>query len=132
MRRIALTLAVLAATAATVVTVTGASDSRSYQAELFNAFGLVKGSELRVAGAKAGTITDLDITPQKTALVSFEVDSGFPEFKADASCSSEPQSLIAEYFLDCQPGTADQPLEGPIPAAHNQTTVQNDLVLNTL
>src|SRR5215217_2233229 len=132
MRRIALTLAVLAATAATVVTVTGASDSRSYQAELFNAFGLVKGSELRVAGAKAGTITDLEITPQKTALVSFEVDSGFPEFKTDASCSSEPQSLIAEYFLNCDPGTAPEPLNGPIPAARNKTTVQPDLAQNTL
>ncbi len=132
MRRIALTLAVLAAAAATVVTVAGASDSRSYQAELFNAFGLVKGSELRVAGAKAGTITDLEITPQKTALVSFEVDSAFPEFKADASCSSEPQSLIAEYFLNCDPGTAPEPLDGPIPAARNKTTVQPDLAQNTL
>src|SRR5215203_5318969 len=132
MRRIALTLAVLAATAATVVTVAGASDNRSYHAELFNAFGLVKGSELRVAGAKAGTITDLEITPQKTALVSFEVDSGFPEFKTDANCSSEPQSLIAEYFLNCDPGTAPEPLNGPIPAARNKTTVQPDLAQNTL
>ena len=81
---------------------------------------------------RPGTITDLDITPQKTALVSFEVDSGFPEFKADASCSSEPQSLIAEYFLDCQPGTSTQPLDGPIPAARNKTTVQPDLAQNTL
>ncbi len=118
--------------AASLVTVAGASDSRTYQVELFNAFGLVKGSELRVAGAKAGTITDLDITPQKTALVTFEEDSSFPEFKADASCSSEPQSLIAEYFLNCQPGTSTQPLNGPIPAARNKTTVQPDLAQNTL
>ena len=70
--------------------------------------------------------------PQKTALVTFEVDSKFPEFKADASCSSEPQSLIAEYFLNCQPGTSTQPLNGPIPAARNKTTVQPDLAQNTL
>jgi ABC-type transporter Mla subunit MlaD len=132
MKRIALTLGLLAALAATVVTMAGASDSRTYQAELFNAFGLVKGSELRVAGAKAGTITDLDITPQKTALITFKVEAGFPEFKSDASCSSEPQSLIAEYFLDCQPGTAPDPLQGPIPAARNKTTVQPDLAQNTL
>ncbi len=106
MKRLLLILALIAVVPAYLVTGAGASGSHTYQAELFNAFGLVKGSELRVAGAKAGTITDLDITPQKTALVSFEVDSGFPEFKADASCSSEPQSLIAEYFLDCQPGTS--------------------------
>ena len=40
-------------------------------------------------------------------MVTVEEDSSFPEFKADASCSSEPQSLIAEYFLDCQPGSLD-------------------------
>ncbi|HEY3191871.1 MAG TPA: MlaD family protein [Solirubrobacterales bacterium] len=132
MKRILLILGLLAAVAVTAVTGAGASGSHTYQAELFNAFGLVKGSELRVAGAKAGTITGLDVTPQKTALVTFEVDSGFPEFKADASCSSEPQSLIAEYFLDCDPGSSPQPLTGPIPAARNKTTVQPDLAQNTL
>jgi phospholipid/cholesterol/gamma-HCH transport system substrate-binding protein len=132
MKRLVLILALIAAVPAYLVAGAGASGSHTYKAELFNAFGLVKGSELRIAGAKAGTITGLDITPQKTALVSFEVDSGFPEFKADASCSSEPQSLIAEYFLDCQPGTSTQPLQGPIPAARNKTTVQPDLAQNTL
>ena len=132
MRRVALIIVLLLAGAGTAVATAGADDKRSYQAELFNAFGLVEGAELRVAGVRAGTITDLDITPEKTALVSFEVNPEFPEFKADASCSSEPQSLIAEYFLDCQPGSSDQPLEGPIEAASNKTTVQNDLVQNTL
>jgi ABC-type transporter Mla subunit MlaD len=132
MRRIALILALLATVAVTVAASAGANDKRTYEAELFNAFGLAEGSELRVAGVTAGTITDLDVTPQKTALITFEVGPEFPELKADASCSSEPQSLIAEYFLDCQPGSSDQPLEGAIPAAHNQTTVQNDLLQNTL
>jgi ABC-type transporter Mla subunit MlaD len=131
-RRIAFILCLLGAVAGTVAAGAGADDKRSYRAELFNAFGLVKGAELRMGGVPAGTITDLDVTEQKTALVSFEVGPEFPEFKADATCSSEPQSLIAEYFLDCQPGTADEPLENPIPAASNTTTVQNDLVQNTL
>jgi ABC-type transporter Mla subunit MlaD len=132
MRRILLIAGLLAAGAAGLVTVAGAADSRTYQAELFNAFGLVKGSELRVAGVKGGTITELEVTPQKTALVSFEVGPEFPEFKSDASCASEPQSLIAEYYLNCQPGVSPQPLSGPIPAAQNKTTVQPDLAQNTL
>jgi ABC-type transporter Mla subunit MlaD len=132
MRRIALILGLLATAAVTVAATAGADDKRTYQAELFNAFGVVEGSELRIAGVKAGSITDLDVTAQKTALITFDVGPGFPDLKADASCSSEPQSLIAEYFLDCQPGLSDQPLEGPIAAARNQTTVQNDLVQNTL
>jgi ABC-type transporter Mla subunit MlaD len=132
MKRIALTLLLLLGLAGTAVSVAGAGDSRTYQVELFNAFGLVSGSELRVAGAKAGTVTGLDITPQKTAMVTVSEDGNFPPFKADASCSSEPQSLIAEYFLTCDPGTSSQPLNGPIPAARNKTTVQPDLAQNTL
>ncbi|HEX2360016.1 MAG TPA: MlaD family protein, partial [Solirubrobacterales bacterium] len=88
MRRLATIALLLLAVSVTVVATAGAEDSRTYQAKLFNAFGLVEGSELRVAGVKAGTVTDLDITPEKTALVSFEVGPEFPEFKADASCSS--------------------------------------------
>jgi phospholipid/cholesterol/gamma-HCH transport system substrate-binding protein len=132
MRRIALIAMLLLAGCAGLVASAGADDKRTYQAELFNAFGLVEGSELRIAGVNAGTVTDMDITPEKTALITFEVGPEFPELKADASCSSEPQSLIAEYFLDCQPGLADEPLEEPIPAAKNQTTVQTDLVQNAL
>jgi ABC-type transporter Mla subunit MlaD len=132
MRRIALIISLLAASAAVVVTSAGAADNRTYQAELYNAFGLVEGSELRVAGVKAGTVTGLDTTEAKTALITFEVGPEFPELNADASCSSEPQSLIAEYFFDCQTGSSEEPLTGPIPAARNQTTVQTDLVQNTL
>ena len=132
MRRITTTLALILLAAGALAVSAGAEDKRTYQADLFNAFGLVEGSELRVAGVKAGTVTGLDITPEKTARITFEVDPSFPEFKSDASCSSEPQSLIAEYFLDCQPGSAEDPLDGPIEASRNQITVQNDLVQNTL
>ena len=132
MRRIALTLALLLAGTAAFAVAAGADSNRTYQAELFIAFGVVEGSELRVAGVEAGTVTDLDITPEKTALITFEVRPEFPELTSEASCSSEPQSLIAEYFIDCQPGQGDQPLEEPIEAARNQITVQNDLVQNTL
>jgi ABC-type transporter Mla subunit MlaD len=132
MRRIVFILGCIAAVGGLLVAVAGAADKKTYQAELFNAFGLVTGSELRIAGIKAGTITELDTTTEKTALVTFEVGPEFPELKADASCSSEPQSLVSEYFLNCQPGTSTEPLEGPIEAAQNQTTVQNDLVNNIL
>jgi ABC-type transporter Mla subunit MlaD len=132
MKRIALIIGSLLAASGLVAASSGADDKRTYEAELFNAFGLVEGSEVRISGVTGGTVTDLEITPEKTALVTFEIGPEFPELKADASCSSEPQSLIAEYFIDCQPGSSAEPLEEPIPADRNKTTVQNDLVNNTL
>ena len=50
MKRILVTLGLIAAAAASAVTVAGAADSRTYQAELFNAFGLVKGSSCASRG----------------------------------------------------------------------------------
>ncbi len=106
--------------------------SRTYEVELDNAFGLVNGSEVRIAGVKGGTVKELDINEAKRALITVEVGQEFGEFKEDANCSAEPQSLIAEYFLDCQPGVSPTPLEGPVPVEQTTTTVPNDLVNNTL
>jgi ABC-type transporter Mla subunit MlaD len=134
MRRIGLTLLLIAAGAAVWMAASASAGStRTYKVELDNAFGLVNGSEVRVAGVKAGTVKSLDVNADKKAVITVEVDSKFGEFKADATCSSEPQSLIAEYFLDCQPGQSTQPLpNGEVPVAQTTGTVPNDLVQNIL
>jgi phospholipid/cholesterol/gamma-HCH transport system substrate-binding protein len=141
MRRLALILCLLVAAPATALVASAVgADKATYQVELDNAFGLVKGSEVRIGGVEGGgVITELDVNPEKKALITIEVGTEFGEFKADASCSSEPQSLIAEYFMDCQPGLKSEPLavapgaEYPtVPVEQTTTTVQSDLVNNTL
>ena len=48
----------------------------------------------------------------KRALVDIEIDRrGFGDLRTDAFCETRPQSLIGEYFVDCQPGTAAERLE---------------------
>jgi ABC-type transporter Mla subunit MlaD len=141
MRRIAATaLVLLLAGAGAIVANAGADGSHTYRIELDNAFGLVSGSEVRVAGVVAGTVTGLDINSHKRAEVTVNISGPLSTFRESATCSSQPQSLIAEYFLDCQPGTKGKPLpdDGLLPVHSakygNQTsiTVQNDLVLNTM
>jgi ABC-type transporter Mla subunit MlaD len=142
-RRIALILATLAAAGAAVATTSASGDdSRTYYIELDNAFGLVKGSEVKVAGVSAGQITDLFINSQKRAVVKVELSGPVAVLGEDTVCSSEPQSLIAEYFIDCTPkgppiDTADESdedhAEDPdIPVEQTRQTVQNDLVLSTM
>ncbi|MFN2612430.1 MAG: MlaD family protein [Solirubrobacterales bacterium] len=134
MRRIGLTLLLMAiAAGALLVSSATAGNESSYKVEFDNAFGIVNGSEVRIAGVKAGTVTSLDINDQKRALISFKIDDTFGRLKADATCSAEPQSLIAEYFIDCQPGKSDAPLPNDtVPVAQTTLTVPNDLVQNTL
>ncbi len=135
MRRIALIVALLlCAPVALLVASAGADDSHTYKIELDNAFGLVKGSEVRIAGVTAGTVSDLDVNAAKRAVVTVQVSGPLSQFRVDATCSSQPQSLIAEYFLDCQPGRSKKllPDDGTVPVEQTRTTVQNDLVQATL
>src|SRR5215211_5155051 len=93
MRRIAVLIAtLLAAVAAWITTTAGADDSHTYKIEMYNAFGLVSGSDVRIAGVNAGTVTDLGITPDKRALLTVETSGPLGVLGKDTQCSSEPQS----------------------------------------
>src|ERR1700748_3110089 len=113
MKRILLSAAILLAIGAFVVIAGGASNSSSaagtYKIQLDNAFGLVSGADLQVAGVRAGMIQSIELpqncvkgggTPTCYAQVTVQVtQSGFGSFKSDAFCQSRPQSLIGEYFI---------------------------------
>ena len=110
MRRLALILALIAAPVAGLAATAGADDSHTYEIEMYNAFGIVQGSDVRIAGVNAGQVTELAITPEKRARVTVELSGEFGRLGEDTKCSSEPQSLIAEYYISCAPAA-------PAPAA---------------
>ncbi|MFI5026620.1 MAG: MlaD family protein, partial [Solirubrobacterales bacterium] len=137
MRRLGFILSVVAATAATFAVSAPADDEHTYMIEMYNAFGVVKGSDVRVAGVNAGSVTDLDVNSAKRAVVTVSLSGPLAALGEDTTCATQPQSLIAEYFIDCQPdGPEIEPsgdVEDPdIPAEAVSQTVQNDLVNNTL
>jgi len=107
-------------------------ESRTYEIEMYNAFGIVEQSEVRVSGVNVGEVQSLEVNEDKRAVVTVEVSDELAVFGDETTCSSEPQSLIAEYFIDCQP--AGQPLDdgGTIPASRVSQTVQPELVQNTM
>jgi len=132
MRRITLLVSLLVGLAAWLTSMAGADDSHTYHIEMYNAFGIVQGSNLRIAGVNAGTVTDLDITEDKRADLTVETSGALGTLGKDTRCSSQPQSLIAEYFLTCSPEGPPLPEGGTIPANQVTQTVQPDLVQNTL
>jgi ABC-type transporter Mla subunit MlaD len=139
MRRVLVILLALAG-AAMVLAVTaagGSSDTNhKYVVELDNAFGLVVGSDMKVAGVRAGTIRALRLDPKThNALVDIEVKKGgFGDLRTDAFCDSRPQSLIGEYFLDCDPGTDPTKLRdgARIPVSQTGSTVPADLLADVM
>src|SRR4051794_23248647 len=103
-----------------------------YTVELDNAFGLSNGADVKIAGVRAGKITGMKVDWRtKRALIGIRIDkTGFGTLRADASCSARPQSLIGEYFLDCDPGRARGLLArgGTIPVTRTSSTVAPDLI----
>ena len=111
-------------------------DKPRYKVVLDNAFGLVKGADLKVAGVRAGTIKNLEVD-KKThkAIVEFEITkAGFGSLRKDVTCETRPQSLIGEYYIDCKPGTASEQLANgsTIPVEQTTSTIPIDLVNNVL
>ena len=138
MRRIATAL-VLVGIGAGVFFATGASNGPSdpsYWVTLDNAFGLIKGGDFKVAGVRAGKIADIKLDRSTMqALVKVSVSqNGFGSLRTDVTCASRPQSLIGEYFLDCQPGTSPTLLQpgSTIPVSHTSSTIGPDLVNDVL
>ena len=77
---------------------------------------LVVGEEVRIAGAKVGRISEVDVTsadeaanadgspePGKAVVVLEIDDPAFQDFREDASCFIRPQSLLGEKFVECRP-----------------------------
>jgi len=140
MRRILVTLGVAAAAIAGIVVLSAAGDEGSgalqYRVELDNASGLTEGADLRAAGVRVGSIKRLDLEA-RTARAIATVDVSRPEFgglRSDASCEIKPQSLIGEYYMDCDPGVSTRRLApgGTVPIERTTGTISPDLVMNVL
>ncbi|HEY5190317.1 MAG TPA: MlaD family protein [Solirubrobacteraceae bacterium] len=139
MKRILLSAAILLVAAGFVIVAGGASNhsaNGTYKIEIDNAFGLVTGAEFKVAGVPAGTIQAINLDQKSLhAVVTVTVNQGgFGQFHKDATCQSRPQSLIGEYFIDCNPGSSGPVLKpgGTIPVSHTQSTIGADLVQNVM
>ena len=92
-----------------VSAVGGGSSGYRVEAIFDNAGFAVPGEQVRIAGAPVGTISALSVTKQNLAAVTLSISNrDFVPWYANASCTIRPQSLIAERYVDCTPGTSDQ------------------------
>jgi ABC-type transporter Mla subunit MlaD len=139
-RGLAIVFALAAAAAAGVLAAAGGDGSgaaREYQIVFDNAFGLVESGDFRVGGVKAGQTTRFEATghrPPKARVTVELKEPGFGDFRRDASCAIKPQSLIGEYYVDCQPGDSPKrlPNGGTVPVEQTESTIPADLVNNIM
>ncbi len=134
MRRPLVIGAVVAALIAALVLIfSGDGDEDGYVVRaVFDSGGfMVKGEQVRVAGANVGEIESVGVTmpgeidsyeggkaravPGKAVIVMKITDPGFQDFRSDGSCHIRPQSLIGEKFVDCRPTLPRAPGSPPAP-----------------
>ena len=85
-----------------------------------------RGRQGRRRQARARSAPSSSTADNYHARVEVKLDQqGFDKFRTDAFCESRPQSLIGEYFIDCQPGANGKPLKtgATIPVTHTATTI---------
>lgn len=140
MRRALTVIVVLCAAGAALFTV-GAGDDGSakrYYVEFDNAFGLTEGGDVRIGGVRVGQTSDLAISDRgerPLARITLEItEPGFDSFREDAECRIRQQSLIGEYFVDCQPGASNRVLSdgATIPVDQTESTVPPDVLNNVM
>jgi phospholipid/cholesterol/gamma-HCH transport system substrate-binding protein len=133
-KRLLLAAAVVAAVVLVVLLASGGDDSSDgyrVRAVFDNGGFMVKGEQVRIAGANVGTIESVGVSmpgdtvayrnreaiskPAKAIIVMEITDPGFQDFRQDATCQIRPQSLIGEKFVDCRPTLPRAPGTEPAP-----------------
>ena len=136
MRRRKGLIAILIAAAVVVLIVlvsSGGNGDKGYvvRAIFDNGGFMVRGEQIRIAGATVGEVEEVDVTrkgeidsyengkpqaiPGKAVIVMKITDEGFQDFREDATCQIRPQSLIGEKFVDCRPTMPRAPGTEPPP-----------------
>jgi phospholipid/cholesterol/gamma-HCH transport system substrate-binding protein len=141
-RRLALYVLALAALAAFAVATTGAGPGKAtyeFDAIFDNADFLIEGQDVKVGGARVGSVKKVGLTRKKQARITLQVEEKFGPFREDARCQIRPQSLIGEKFVQCNPGTPDAPelsrrggTRPTVPIERTHSPVDLDLVFGAL
>ncbi len=91
---------------------------------------------MKIAGAQAGTIDNVVVTPDFKARIEASVESRFMPLHQDATCTIRPEGLIAENYLACDPGNTRAARRSPdspptVPVSHTTEPVSLLDLFNT-
>ena len=100
---------------------------------LSDANGLYPGSDVLIAGSRAGSVTDIRVAGSR-ALVTIQVDPAEAPVHSDASVQIRPKSLLGERYVALDPGTSGGVLDSGTTLSASRVSVSTDLqdVINTL
>jgi phospholipid/cholesterol/gamma-HCH transport system substrate-binding protein len=84
---------------------------KEYKAEFVDATGVVKGDDIRIAGVKVGSVSDVEIIDRTRALVTFDIEDDAPVTGA-TNAEIRFRNLVGQRYITLTRGIGDtQPLE---------------------
>jgi phospholipid/cholesterol/gamma-HCH transport system substrate-binding protein len=99
---------------------------------LDSADGLYPGSDVLIAGAKAGAVDEIRLDGA-VALVSVRIDDAFAPVHTNASATVRPKSLLGEKYVALDPGSgANLPSGSRLPTTQVARAVELQDVVNSL
>jgi phospholipid/cholesterol/gamma-HCH transport system substrate-binding protein len=112
-------LLLVAALAALYITSHPGVSSTQVKAEFADVYPLLPGMHVRVDGAIAGSVGDIDITDQGTALVTLELFEGTSPPRADATAAIRQQDITGDSYVALEPGDDAQQLGDTVIGTRN-------------
>jgi phospholipid/cholesterol/gamma-HCH transport system substrate-binding protein len=111
----ALCVAVLVGVILLATAAGGSGGGYTVRAIFDDAANVIAGEDVKIDGVKVGSVGSVTPTPQGKAAVVLDIsNTGFQNFRSDASCTIDPQALIGEKYVDCLP-TQQRPEGAPLP-----------------
>ena len=87
------------------------SGSKEFKAEFVDATGVVKGDDIRIAGVKVGSVSDVEVIDRTRALVTFKVEDDSPVTGA-TNAEIRFRNLVGQRYITLTRGIGDtQPLQ---------------------
>jgi phospholipid/cholesterol/gamma-HCH transport system substrate-binding protein len=108
------------------------SSSYDLNVAMPGADGLYPGSDVLIAGSKAGTVTQISLHGTGV-LVGISLDPAHSPVHTSATVTLRPKSLLGEKYLDLNPGSSGDALNAGATIPANKVNVATDLqdVINT-
>ena len=129
---LALLLAGLVIAAIVLSRVIGAATEYRLSFRVDSANGLYPGSDVLVAGARAGSVQDITVDGGR-ARVTISVDQAHAPVHRDARVAVRPKSLLGEKYVQLEPGSGDTlPGSSELPASQVLPPVELQDVVNSL
>lgn len=105
----------------------------TYQAAFDDVSGLQEGDQVRAAGVRVGQVTDIDVRPDSTVVVSFEVDDSLV-LDDGTTATIEYRNLIGDRIVQMASEGGDTGTKlaagGMIPIANTASALDLDTLLN--